>query len=198
MKKADTTDTLPATVPTDCSGQPLLFPELTTRPVAVDFTAGHVSSDGGGVLLARLDRSYGYLQRFATCFTDHRDPDRIEHALLGLLRQRTYGLALGYEDLNDHDTLCTDPLLASLCGKADPSGQDRGRRQDRGKALSGKSTLNRLELTPAAAAAAAIEAFFIDEYVRHLPKATTRVTLDVDATDDPLHGQQEGRFFHGY
>jgi hypothetical protein len=209
VKKADTTDTLPATVPTDCSGQPLLFPELTTRPVAVDFTAGHISSDGGGVLLARLDRSYGYLQRFATCFTDHRDPDRIEHALLGLLRQRTYGLALGYEDLNDHDALCVDPLLASLCGKPDPSGQDRVRPQDRGKALCGKSTLNRLELTPADADAAArykkivadpaaIEAYFIDEYVRHLPKDTTRVTLDLDATDDPLHGQQEGRFFHGY
>jgi hypothetical protein len=177
--------------------------------VAVDFTAGHVSSDGGGVLLARLDRSHGYLQRFLTCFTDHRDPARLEHDLLGLLRQRTYGLALGYEDLNDHDTLRADPLLASLCGKADPSGQDRVRRQDRGQALSGKSTLNRLELTPAAATAAArykkivadpdqIEAFFIDEYVRHLPQDTTRVTLDLDATDDPLHGQQEGRFFHGY
>jgi hypothetical protein len=196
-------------VPTDCRSQSLLFPELTARPVAVDFTAGHVSSDGGGVLLARLDRSYGYLKRFLACFTDHRDPDRIEHDLLGLLRQRTYGLALGYEDLNDHDTLRADPLLASLCGKADPSGQDRVRRQDRGKALGGKSTLNRLELTPAHADAAArykkivanpdqIEAYFIDEYVRHLPKDTTRVTLDLDATDDPLHGQQEGRFFHGY
>ena len=173
----------PRPVPTDCNGQPLLFSELTTRPVAVDFTAGHVSSDGGGVLLARLDRSYGYLQRFATCFTDHRDADRLEHSLLSLLRQRTYGLALGYEDLNDHDTLCSAPLLASLCGKADPSGQDRVRRQDRGKALGGKSTLHRLELTPADAKAEArykkivaapdqIEAYFIDEYVRHLPKDT--------------------------
>ena len=181
MKETDTTDPLHAPVPTDCNGQPLLFSELTARPVAVDFTAGHVSSDGGGVLLARLDRSYGYLQRFATCFTDHRDADRLEHSLLSLLRQRTYGLALGYEDLNDHDTLCSAPLLASLCGKADPSGQDRVRRQDRGKALGGKSTLHRLELTPADAKAEArykkivaapdqIEAYFIDEYVRHLPK----------------------------
>jgi hypothetical protein len=177
--------------------------------VEVDFEGGHVSSDGGGVLLARLDRSYGYTQRFARCFQDYRDPELIEHELLELVRQRTYGLALGYEDLNDHDSLCTDPLLASLCGKKDPLGQDRVRQRDRGKALSGKSTLNRLELTPADADAKArykkivadgegIEEYFIDEYVRHLSKETTAVTLDLDATDDLIHGQQEGRFFHGY
>ena len=110
---------------TECNGQALLFPELTAKTVTVDFAGGHVSSDGGGVLLARLDRSYGYLQRLATCFRDHRDPDLIEHPLLPLLRQRVYALALGYEDLTDHDQLRTDPLLASLCGKADPAGQDR-------------------------------------------------------------------------
>jgi hypothetical protein len=198
-----------ATTATDCKGQALLFPELTTRPVVVDFEAGHVSSDGGSVLLGRLDHSYGYTQRFARCFHDYRDPDLIEHELLGLLRQRVYGLALGYEDLNDHDRLCTDPLLASLCGKKDPLGRDRLRRKDRGKALSGKSTLNRLELTPAqaderarykkiVAQEKAIEDYFIEEYVRHLAKDTERVTLDLDATDDPIHGQQEGRFFHGY
>lgn len=194
---------------TECNAQPLLFPELTLRPVVVDFDAPHVSSDGGAVLLGRLDRSYGYLQRFADCFEDYRNPELIEHALLELLRQRTYGLALGYEDLNDHDGLCTDPLLASVCGKADPTGQDRLREQDKGKALAGKSTLNRLELTPAEADAAArykkivadpesIEDYFISEYVRSLPKKTKTVTLDLDATDDPLHGHQEGRFFHGY
>ena len=194
---------------TDCNLQALLFPELTALPVTVDFDAGHVSSDGGGLLLARLDRSHGYLKRFAHCFTDHRDPELIEHGLLELLRQRVYGLALGYEDLNDHDRLCTDPLLASLCGKKDPLGRERHRRQDQGKALSGKSTLNRLELTPADAGSSArykkvvadpevLEDFFIAEYVRSLPKETTRVTLDLDATDDPLHGDQEGKFFHGY
>ena len=119
---------------TDCNLQALLFPELTALPVTVDFDAGHVSSDGGGLLLARLDRSHGYLKRFAHCFTDHRDPELIEHGLLELLRQRVYGLALGYEDLNDHDRLCTDPLLASLCGKKDPLGRERHRRQDQGKA----------------------------------------------------------------
>lgn len=203
------TDIASSASTTDCKRQTLLFPELTSRPVTVDFEAGHVSSDGGGVLLARLDRSYGYLQRFANCFTDHRDSDLIEHNVLELLRQRVYGIALGYEDLNDHDRLCVDPLLASLCGKKDPLGQNRHRKADKGKALSGKSTLNRLELTPADASARSrykkvaanpevLENFFVDEYVRSLKKGTKSVTLDLDATDDPLHGDQEGKFFHGY
>ncbi|MDP2717829.1 MAG: IS1380 family transposase, partial [Candidatus Micrarchaeota archaeon] len=203
------TNTNPSASATDCNEQPLLFPELTSRPLTVDFAAGHVSSDGGGVLLARLDRSFGYLQRFAAGFTDHRDPELIEHTVLELLRQRVYGLALGYEDLNDHDRLCVDPLLASLCGKKDPLGQDRLRKKDQGKPLAGKSTLNRLELTPAGADARArykkivgdparLEDFFIAEYVRSLAQDTTAVTLDLDATDDPLHGDQEGKFFHAY
>lgn len=177
--------------------------------MSVDFKAGDVSSDGGGVLLARLDRSYGFVQRFAACFTDYRDPDLIEHKLLELLRQRIYGLALGYEDLNDHDGLCRDPLLASLCGKADPLGQDREREQDKGKALAGKSTLNRLELTPAEANTGsrykkivanpeALEDYFIDEFVRRLPKDTKQVILDLDRTNTDLHGEQEGRFYSGY
>lgn len=177
--------------------------------MTVDFDGGRVSSDGGAVLVGRLDRSYGYLQRFSSCFTDHRDADLIEHSLLELLRQRIYGLTLGYEDLNDHDQLCRDPLLASVCGKRDVEGEHRQRHRDQGKALAGKSTLNRLELTLPQATAAerykkvvadseAIETFFIAEYVRSLAKDTEAVVLDLDATDDPLHGQQEGRFFHGY
>ena len=161
------------------------------------------------MLLGRLDRSYGYLKRFANCFTDHRIEERIEHPVLDLLRQRVYGLALGYEDLNDHDQLRGDPLLASACGKEDPLGLERERREDRGKAMAGKSTLNRLELTPGHATAACrykkivadpegIEDYFIDEYVRSLPKGSTEVVLDLDRTNDPLHGQQEGRFFQGY
>jgi hypothetical protein len=195
---------------TDCIGQPLLFPELIGRKqVTVDFQGGEISSEGGSVLLGRVDRSYGYLQRFARCFTDHREEALVEHPVIDLLRQRIYGLALGYEDLNDHDQLRGDPLLASVCGKEDPSGRERHRPQDRGKALAGKSTLNRLELTPAGASRAsrykkiqadpeAIEDFFINEFVRGLSKHTREVVLDVDRTNDPLHGNQEGRFFHGY
>lgn len=197
------------TAATDCTPQPLLFPELAHKPVTVDFDGGRISSDGGAVLLGRLDRSFGYLKRFSTCFTDHRDPDLVEHSLVELLRQRVYGLALGYEDLNDHDQLCRDPLLASVCGKRDVEGQNRQRRSDRGKALAGKSTLNRLELTLPQATASqrykkivadseGIEAFFIAEFVRSLAKETQEVVLDLDATDDPLYGRQEGRFFHGY
>jgi Transposase DDE domain group 1 len=194
---------------TDCNDQPLLFPELIGPAVSVDFDAGFVSSDGGGLLLARLDRGLGPLQRFVRCFTDHRDPEGIEHSVEELLRQRVYGLALGYEDLNDHERLKNDPLLAAMCGKNDPLGRQRLRPPDRGKALAGKSTLNRLELTPPQADAshrykkvvadeAQIEEYFIGEYVRSLKKSTRRIVLDLDATDDPLHGQQEGRFFHGY
>ena len=189
--------------------QAFLFPEFTRKTVAASFDGGQISSDGGALLIARLDHSYGFLQRFATCFHDHRDPDLIEHDLLHLIRQRTYALTQGYEDLNDHDQLRSDPLLASLCGKQDPLGLDREREQDKGKALAGKSTLNRLELTPADATAAArykkivadpqaIEDYFIDEWVRSLAKDCRQVVLDLDRTDDPLYGAQEGRFFHGY
>lgn len=194
---------------TECPPPPLLFPELSARPVTVAFDAPHVSSDGGAVLLGRLDRRHGYRTRFANCFTDHRDPESVEHTKLELRRQRIYGIALGYEDRNDHDALRAAPLLAALCGQADPSGQDRRRAADRGQALAGKSTLNRLELTPSdadaaarykkiAADAEALEDWFIAEFVRSLAPDTTRVVLDLDATDDPVQGRQEGRFFHGY
>jgi hypothetical protein len=203
------TDTNDFASKTECSQQVLLFPEITNRPIAVDFEAGHVSSDGGVVLLARLDRQQGYLERLAACFADHRKPELIEHSVVDLLRQRVYALCQGYEDLNDHDALSNDPLFASACGKKDPLGQNRARKKDRGKALGGKSTLNRLELTPGNADSGsrykkivadpiAIENFFIGEYVRSLPGNTTQVTLDLDATDDLVHGHQEGRFFHGY
>ena len=207
--KDDTEPKSEPTAPTECDGQPLLFPDFGPRPVVVDFNGGDVSSDGGSVLLGQTDRSRGHLRRFAECFTDHRDPDSIEHSLEELLRQRVYGLALGYEDLNDHDRLAHDPLLASVCGKVDPTGENRQRKTDKGKALAGKSTLNRLELTPEGATGdsrykkitanhESIEAYFIDEFVRSLAKGTTEVVLDIDATHDPVHGEQEGRFFNGF
>jgi hypothetical protein len=177
--------------------------------VVAAFDGGYLSSDGGALLLAQLEERTRILHQFAACFTDHRDPEAIEHTALQLLCQRVLGIALGYEDLNDHDDLRHDPLLACLVGKVDPTGQDRLRPQDRGKPLAGKSTLNRLELTPANATAAdrykkivarpeAIEQFFLDVFVQAQAAAPDHLLLDLDATDDPIHGRQEGRFFHGY
>ena len=191
------------------SGQLLFFQELGNREVVANFEGGHVSSDAGGLLVSQLDSSYGYVKRFASCFSDHRNGELIEHSILELLRQRIYGIAQGYEDLNDHERLRLDPLFATMCGKSDPLGQKRQREEDRGKALAGKSTLNRMELTPSdadsshrykkiVAQEAEIEEYFINEFIRSLTKDTQQVILDLDATDDPIHGQQEGRFFHGY
>lgn len=148
------------------------------------------------------------LRQFAECFTDHRDPRRIEHTVLELVAQRVYGLTLGYEDLNDHDDLRHDPLLAVLVGKDDLAGQHRKRGRDRGKALAGKSTLNRLELTPVGANATArykkivadpeaLEAVFVEVFLNAFAAPPDEIILDIDATDDPVHGDQEARFYHG-
>ena len=132
-------------MPTPCTRNALLFPAPISRPVVAHFDGGHLTSDAGGLLLPQVERATGILRQFAACFTDHRDPERIEHTLLQLLSQRIYALALGYEDLNDHDELRRDPLLATVCGKLDPSGEQRRQNRDRGAPLAGKSTLNRLE-----------------------------------------------------
>jgi hypothetical protein len=156
-----------------------------------------------------VEAKTGILQRFARCFTDHRDPELVEHTVAELIAQRVYALALGYEDLNDHDALRHDPLLAVLVGKADPTGQDRRRREDRGKSLAGKSTLNRLELTPVGADAKSrykkivarhhdLDAFFVETFLALHRQPPKEIVLDLDATDDPIHGRQLGRFFHGY
>ncbi len=169
-----------------------------------------MSSDGGALLLAETDRLTGLVGRFATCFVDHRAPSRVEHSVEELVRQRVFGLCLGYEDLNDHDTLRDDALLAAAVGKRDPTGAGRKRERDRGHALAGKSTLNRLELTTADATSKtrykklvaldeAIERFFVDEFIdRWGDEVPERLVLDFDPTDIELHGRQEGRFFHGY
>ena len=196
-------------MPTECTSRDLVFQPLGPRAVIGRFDGGTISSDGGCLLLGEAERLTGALRQLAACFTDHRDADAIEHTVAQLVAQRVYGLALGYEDLNDHDTLRLDPLLATLVGKADPTGAGRPRRRDRGKALAGKSTLNRLELTPPDATAEsryqkvvarpeAIERLFVELFLQahHVPPA--QIVLDLDATDDPLHGHQEGRFFHGY
>ena len=161
------------------------------------------------MLLRQVERASGILAQFAGCFTDHRDPELIEHTVEELVAQRGYALALGYEDLNDHDDLRHDPLLAVLVGKREPTGKDRIRRGDRGKALAGKSTLNRLELTPVRANADSrykkivlntrqAEMVFTDIFVQSHRRPPKFIVLDLDATDDPVHGDQLGRFFHGY
>jgi hypothetical protein len=187
----------------------LAFQAPIRRKVRAQFDGGAISSDGGGLLLGQVERCTGILRQFAACFTDHRDPDLIEHTLEQLIAQRVYGLALGYEDLNDHDELRYDPLLATLVGKANPSGQDRLRARDRGKALAGKSTLNRLERTPAGADrdsrykkitahSRAMEDLFVELFLQAYEQPPEQIVLDLDATDNPLYGEQSGRFFHGY
>jgi len=160
-------------------------------------------------LLREVEHKTGILRQLAACFTDHRNPDRVEHHVSELIAQRIYGLALGYEDVNDHDRLRHDPFFALLAGKADPSGADRRCANDRGKAIAGKSTLNRLELSPSDADPsarykkivmneAAMDALLVDLFLQAHAKPPEQIVLDLDATDDPVHGNQEGRFFHGY
>ena len=193
----------------ECNRESFGFHALGRRDVVARFDGGRISSDAGGLLLRETERLTGIIHQFASCFTDHRDPELIEHTVEELVAQRAYALALGYEDLNDHDDLRHDPLLAVLVGKKDPLGQTRGRKRDRGKALAGKSTLNRLELTPVRANAKsrykkitldrrAVQCLFTDVFIQSHKRPPRRIVLDLDATDDVLHGQQSGRFFHGY
>ena len=194
---------------TECSGKLFEFHPLGQREVRADFGGGAISSDGGGLLLREVEKRTGIIARFAECFRDHRDPERIEHTVRELVGQRVYGLALGYEDLNDHDELRRDPLLAVLAEKVDPTGESRARKRDRGKALAGKSTLNRLELTKAevgekerykkiAFDTRAVDRLLVEVFLESYAQAPAEIVLDLDATDDPLYGRQEGRFFHGY
>jgi hypothetical protein len=194
---------------TQCSRDRLTFHPLGRRDVVAAFDGGKITSDGGALLLREVERRTGILARFAGCFRDYRHPELIEHTVEELVGQRVFGLALGYEDLNDHDQLRLDPLLALLVGKVDPTGQSRRRQQDRGKALAGKSTLNRLELTPVRADqdhrykkipadTRAIERLFVEFFLEAHAKPPQSIVIDLDATDDPVHGDQLGRFFHGY
>ncbi len=194
---------------TECSGKLLQFHPLGRREVRVGFEGGSITSDGGGLLLREVEKRTGIVERFAACFRDHREAERVEHTVQELVAQRVYGLALGYEDLNDHDELRVDLLLAVLVEKEDPTGEDRVRARDRGKALAGKSTLNRLELTKEkvgekerykkiALDQAAVDRLLVAVFLHSYAEAPQEIVLDLDATDDPLYGRQEGRFFHGY
>jgi hypothetical protein len=185
------------------------FQDLGTRQVVAAFDGGKVTSDGGALLLREVEAKFRFVEQFAGCFTDYRDPEAIEHPLVDLLKQRVFGLCLGYADLLDHDRLRHDPLLAVLVGKKDPLGEERVREADRGKALAGKSTLNRLELTAVGADEdsrykkivahmSKIEDYLVDMFLLQYAVPPQRIVLDLDATDDPLHGHQLGRFFNGY
>lgn len=194
---------------TECTSERVLFQDLGRREVVADFDGGAITSDAGGLLLRSLNHHRRFIDRFAECFTDYRDPGRTDHSLLDLLKQRIIAIALGYEDLNDHDRLRYDPLLAVLVDKNEPTGKDRRCVKDRQTPLAGKSTLNRLELTPADADQNSrykkivyhqdkIEHYFVDMFLASYKKAPEKIVLDLDNTDDIIHGNQEGRFFHGY
>jgi len=194
---------------TECTRKYDRFQALGRREIVAEFNGGMITSDGGSLLLREVEQRTAILSRFSKSFTDYRDERRIEHSVLSLVSQRVIGLALGYEDLNDHDHLAKDQMIAIAVGKSDPTGMNRKSELDRGKPLAGKSTLNRLELTPAEATAKSpykkivvspesIDNLFVDIFLESQATVPHQIVLDVDATDDPLHGNQEGRFFHGY
>jgi hypothetical protein len=194
---------------TECKPKPFEFHPLDSREVVAQFDGGDITSDAGGLMLREVEQRTGILKKFAACFVDYRNPEAIQHPVDDLVAQRAYGLCLGYEDLNDHDELRADPVLAVMVGKRDPKGEHRRESRDRGKALAGKSTLNRLELTRADADASerykkivmnpeAIDRLMVDHFLDATDDAPLQIILDLDATDDPIHGHQEGRFFHGY
>jgi DDE family transposase len=186
-------------MPTECISDLFGFARVEGRAIVAAFDGGAVTSDAGALLLGSADRVIGLTRRFASCFRDARCPALIEHEVVTLVGQRVFGIALGYEDLNDHDVLRHDPVFSVLAGKL-----EAGRK---GCApVAGKSTLNRLELSRGEATryhkighdAAAIERLLVDLFLEAHARPPEEIVLDLDATDDPIHGEQEGRFFHGY
>jgi Transposase DDE domain group 1 len=186
-------------MPTECSADLFGFERVEGRSVVAGFDGGTMTSDAGALLLGATNRAIGLIDRFARCFSDSRSEELVEHTVARMVGQRVFGIALGYEDLLDHDDLRHDPIMAVLAGKL-------AARRRNCAPVAGKSTLNRLELgaeqptcyhkishDPQAVAAAFVD-LFLDAHQRP-PK---QIILDLDATDDPLHGHQEGRFFHGY
>ena len=193
----------------ECFESRLELNGITNRTLTVDFAGGEISSDGGVSTIAAVDRMYAVISQLAECFTDHRNPEDVEHTVVQLLRQRVYGICLGYEDLNDHDRLRLDQLLAAAVGKDDPTGNDRRTKCDKGKPLAGKSTLNRLELSKPAAGKDTpyckivadleqIENLLIDIFLDAHEQPPQELILDIDPTDAQLHGEQTGRYFQAH
>jgi hypothetical protein len=186
-------------MPTECSAELFDFEPVERRAVVAGFDGGAITSDAGALLLGATDRAIGLVDRFAGCFIDRRRPELVEHRVATLVGQRVFGIALGYEDLNDHDDLRHDPVMAVLAGKLQAGRANCA-------PVAGKSTLNRLELSRETATryhkiahdGARIEGLFVSLFLEAHKVAPREIILDLDATDDPLHGHQEGRFFHGY
>ena len=186
-------------MPTECSATLFEFAAVEGRSVVAAFDGGAITSDAGALLLGETDRAIRLTDRFAACFIDARVPELVEHEVSTMVLQRVVGIALGYEDLNDHDELRHDPVLAVLAGKLAAKRSDCA-------PLAGKSTLNRVELSrpeptryhKVSHDVAAIERLFVDVFLAAHRRAPAQIIIDLDATDDPLHGHQEGRFFHGY
>ena len=186
-------------MPTECGAERLDFGTVEGRAVEAAFDAGLVTSDAGALLLGAADRAIDLVRRFASCFHDGRRSDLIEHEVVTLVGQRVFAIALGYEDLNDHDELRHDPMMAVLAGKL-------ATRRENCAPVAGKSTLNRLELSKLQPTRyhkishnpAAIRGLLVDAFLEAHERTPKQIILDLDATDDPLHGEQEGRFFHGY
>jgi len=191
-------------MPTHCIQDSFDFGRVEGRAVVADFGGGTITSNAGALLLAKADRALGIIDSFAACFGDGRNQGLIEHTTRTLVGQRIIGIALGHEDLIDHDDLRHDPVLAAVMGKLTP-------RRKECAALAGKSTLSRLEHAPDEGGThapwryhkishdgAAIERTFVDIALRSARKPPPVMVIDLDATDSPLHGHQEGRFFHGY
>jgi hypothetical protein len=186
-------------MPTQCSRDLFGYEAVDGREVVAAFDGGEGTTDAGGLLLGATDRAIHLVGRFAACFVDHRAQAQVEHTVAAMVAQRVFGIALGYEDLIDHDQLRHDPVLAALAGKLEAKRQNCA-------PLAGKSTLNRLEHAPLLPSRyhkighdrVAIEGLFVDLFLEAHQTSPKEIVLDLDATDDPLHGHQEGRFFHGY
>jgi len=191
---------------TGCNNEPLLFADLGRRPVVADFSGGYLSSDGGALLLRQVDQNLGLTATLARAFTDHRNGRYCDHAVRELLAQRLLAEALGYDDVNDHDTLRRDPLLAVACGKREPMGADRLHAHDQGVALAGSATLQRLErghrptdrYHKIHADPRQVEATLLDVGARCLNKHAHEIVLDLDSMGHLVYGLQEGRHFSAY